>query len=274
MDIGLISSGDERQRMLVDAGALADQCGFSSFNIGSYNGSRHTSSSPAVILAAVAERTRHIRLGAAVALPNLDALRLAEDYATLDALSGGRVELVVGPGALAQEIDSLALFEENLELLLELWRGGPVHWVGNVRPPINGESLQPPPIQTGRAPVWVGVGGSPETAVLPARLGLKLMLPSASEPPSDLRHVVDSYLDAYVPSAPDDVAHIGGCWHVNVGAMGSPAKMVDRLCALAELLTLDTQLLKIDMGGMPEEEGLAMIELFGTDVLPLLLRST
>ncbi len=267
MDIGLISSGDHRQRMLVEAGALADQCGFSSFIIGSSNGSRRTSPSPAVILAAVAERTRQIRLGAAVALPDVDALRLAEDYATLDALSGGRVELVVGPG------NSLALFEENLQLLLQLWRGGPVHWVGNVRPPINGESLQPPPMQTGRAPVWVGVGGSPEAAVLPARLGLKLMLPSASVPPSDLRQVVDSYLDSYVPGAPDDVAHIGGCWHVNVAAMGSPAKIVDRLCSLAELLTLDTQLLKIDMGAIPEEEGLAMIELFGTDVLPQLLRS-
>ncbi len=261
MDIGLISSDDRpRHRMLVEAGALADQCGFTSFNIGEYNGWPSTASSPAVILAAVAERTRRIRLGAAVALPNVDALRLAEDYATLDALSGGRVELVVGGGnSLGQEIDSLGSFEENLELLLQ---------------PINGESLQPPPIQTGRAPVWVGVDGSSKTAVLPGRLGLKLMLTSASDASSGLREVVDSYLDSYVPGAPDDAAHIGGCWHVNVAAMGSPAEIVDRLCALAELLRLDTQLLKLDMGGMREEEGLAMIELFGTDVLPLLPRST
>src|SRR5258706_1530115 len=121
MDVGLISSDDRpRHRMLVEAGALADQCGFTSFNVGEYNGWPSTASSPAVILAAVAERTRRIRLGAAVALPNVDALRLAEDYATLDALSGGRVELVVGGGnSLGQEIDSLGSFEENLELLLQ-----------------------------------------------------------------------------------------------------------------------------------------------------------
>jgi alkanesulfonate monooxygenase SsuD/methylene tetrahydromethanopterin reductase-like flavin-dependent oxidoreductase (luciferase family) len=271
MDVGLISLGDRmRHRMLVEAGTLADQCGFTSFNIGDYNGSPRTTSSPAVVLAAVAERTHRIRLGAAVALANVDALRLAEDYATLDALSGGRVELVVGRG---KTFDAHASFEENLGLLLQLWRGGPVHWVGNVRPPINGEALQPPPIQTDRAPVWVGAGGSPETAVLPARLGLKLMLPSALDAPSGLREVVDRYLDSYVPAAADDDAQIGGCWHVSVAAMGSPAEIVDRLCALAELLTLDTQLLKIDMRG-PENECLAMIELFGTDVLPLLPRSS
>ena len=280
-----LMTGAERHRMLVEAGALADQCGFVSFNIGEYNGLAGTTPSPAVILAAVAERTRRIHLGAAVPLAKLDALRVAEDYATLDALSDGRVELVVGRGN-SFEVDSVALFEESLDLLLQLWRGGPVEWVGSVRPPINGESLQPPPMQTARPPVWVGVGGSPETAVLPARLGLKLMLPSALGAEDGLREVVDRYLDSYVPGVPDDAPHIGGCWQVNVATtsqraratesgpaiVGSPAEVADRLCSLAELLTLDTHLLGIDIDGVAEEECLAMIELFATDVLPRLER--
>jgi alkanesulfonate monooxygenase SsuD/methylene tetrahydromethanopterin reductase-like flavin-dependent oxidoreductase (luciferase family) len=328
---GNLMTGAQRHRMLVEAGVLADECGFSSFNIGEHHGLACITSSPPVILAAVAERTTRIHLGTAVALlANLDPLRVAEDYATLDALSGGRVDLVVGRGnffistytLFGQDIaDSHALFEENLELLLELWRGEPVHWVGKFRPPINGEALQPPPVQMPHAPVWVGGGSSVETAVLAGRLGLKLMLPSAFGAPSAFRRVVDTYLEAFVPRAPGVAPHVGGCWHVNVSAtsqaakdrwepryrayqgwmqqllrssnpdlpeylvkpfdfawltesgpaiVGSPAEVADRLCSLSDLLGLDTHLLKIDMGGMPEAEYLAMIELLGSDVLPVL----
>src|SRR6478736_5754470 len=90
---GSLMTRAQRRRMLVEAGTLADQCGFSSFNIGAHHGSACITSSPPVILAAIAERTARIRLGTPVALlANLDPLRVAEDYATLDALSNGRVD--------------------------------------------------------------------------------------------------------------------------------------------------------------------------------------
>ena len=331
---GGVMTGTQRHRMLVEAGVIADQCGFTSFNVGEHHGVACITSSPPVILSAIAERTDRIQLGTAVALlANLDPLRLAEDYATLDALSGGRVDLVVGRGSFfvstytlfGQDItDSHALFEENLELLLELWRGEPVHWVGKFRPPINGEALKPAPVQSPHAPVWVGGGSSTETAVLAGRLGLKLMLPSAFGAPAGFRRVVDEYLGSFEPRAPGQGPRIGGCWHLNVAPtsqqarakwepryrayqgwmqellkssnpelpdyllkpfdfewltevgpaiVGSPEEVVDRLSSLADLLDLDTHLLKMDLGGMPEMEYLAMIELFGSDVLPQLQQS-
>src|SRR6266540_4118580 len=174
---GTVMTPEERYRMLIDAAILCDESGFHSINLGEHHGLGYEISSPPVLLAAMAERTTRLRLSTAVALlANLDTLRLAEDYATVDVISGGRVEIVVGRGNFFASTYTLfgQTLDEALDLLVRLWPGEGLHWQGRFRPPINGEPLMPRPLQRGIPPVWVGGGSSPDTATVAGRLGLKL----------------------------------------------------------------------------------------------------
>ena len=248
MKLGLMTLGDlmedpvtgttmlpaDRYRMLIDAAVIADDAGFHSVNVGEHHGLGYEISSPPVLLAAIAERTVQLRLSTAVALlANLDTLRLAEDYATVDVISGGRVEIVVGRGnffastytLFGQTLEeSRDRFDEALDLLVQLWPGNGVHWQGRFRPPINGEPLMPRPLQQGVPPVWVGGGSSPDTATVAGRLGLKLMLPSAFGAPEKFRQAVDIYLESFAESGHDHEPEVGACWHVNVGTNSQDAK--------------------------------------------------
>jgi alkanesulfonate monooxygenase SsuD/methylene tetrahydromethanopterin reductase-like flavin-dependent oxidoreductase (luciferase family) len=162
-------SASERYAMTIDAAEIADRTGLQGYYIGEHHGISYTFSSPAVVLAAIAERTKRLRLGTAVALAaNLDPLRMVEDYATVDVISGGRLELVTGRGNFFVKTynlfgqspdDAAARFAEAMELACKLWPGGPVHWEGRFRAPITGQHLEPTPIQQDRPPFWVG-GGS------------------------------------------------------------------------------------------------------------------
>src|SRR5277367_899149 len=196
MEVSLMSLGDitddpvtgrrfsapERYRMTIEAAVVADRVGLQGIYIGEHHGIAYTFSSPAVLLGAIAERTTRLRLGTAVALAaNLDPLRMAEDYATVDVISGGRLELVTGRGNFFERTydlfgqsaaDSAARYAESMALLCELWPGKPVHWTGAFRPPISGQYLQPTPTQQHRLPFWIGGGSSPETAKLAGRLGV------------------------------------------------------------------------------------------------------
>jgi alkanesulfonate monooxygenase SsuD/methylene tetrahydromethanopterin reductase-like flavin-dependent oxidoreductase (luciferase family) len=248
MKLGLMTLGDlmadpitgaemtsrERYRTLIEAAVIADQGGFHSINLGEHHGLGYDISAPPVILSAVAERTTNIRLSTAVALlANLDTFRLAEDYATVDVISGGRVEVVVGRGnffastyaLFGQSVEeSRGRFDEALDLLVRLWPGEGLQWEGQYRPAINGEPLMPKPIQQGVPPVWVGGGSSDETAAITGRLGLKLMLPSAFGPPAKFRPAVDVYLEAFADAGHDHEPEVGACWHVNVGGNSQVAK--------------------------------------------------
>jgi alkanesulfonate monooxygenase SsuD/methylene tetrahydromethanopterin reductase-like flavin-dependent oxidoreductase (luciferase family) len=248
MKLGLMTLGDlmkdpvtgttmlpvERYRMLIDAAVIADEAGFHSVNVGEHHGLGYEISSPPVLLAAMAERTTQLRLSTAVALlANLDTLRLAEDYATVDVISGGRVEIVVGRGnffastytLFGQTLEeSRDRFDEALNLLVQLWPGQGLHWQGRFRSPINGEPLMPRPLQQGVPPVWVGGGSSPDTATVAGRLGLKLMLPSAFGAPEKFRQAVDIYLESFNESGHDHAPEVGACWHVNVGRNSQDAK--------------------------------------------------
>ncbi len=320
----------ERHRMIVEAAVVAEDAGFNGVNIGEHHCLEYIYSAPPVVLAAIAERTSTLRLGTAVTLmANLDPLRAAEDYATLDALSGGRVDIVAGRGnffastytLFGQHLDeSRERFDEGIELLHELWTSPDgVVWKGQFRPPINGEKLQPPPLQRA-APIWIGGGSSPETAELAARLGLKLMLPSAFGNPAVFKPVADAYRESYQAHGHESDPEVGACWHVNVGPTsraardrwepryrryhewmitlltavnptlpkhmkpfdydwllssgpaiaGSPQEVVDRIGELSELLGATTHLLYPDMGGMPQDELLDMVELLGSEVIPKL----
>jgi alkanesulfonate monooxygenase SsuD/methylene tetrahydromethanopterin reductase-like flavin-dependent oxidoreductase (luciferase family) len=209
--------------MMIDAAVIADRSGFYGINFGEHHGIDYAFSAPPVILAAVAERTRRLRLSTAVALAaNLDPLRLAEDYATVDVISGGRVEIVTGRGNFFESTyalfgqspaDSPARFAEAMELLCRLWQGEPVHWSGRFRPPINGERLRPTPVQKDSLPFWVGGGSSRDTAVLAGRLGLKLMLPSAFGRPDKFVPVADMYREAFALAGHSHKPEIGACWH-------------------------------------------------------------
>jgi alkanesulfonate monooxygenase SsuD/methylene tetrahydromethanopterin reductase-like flavin-dependent oxidoreductase (luciferase family) len=248
MKLGLMTLGDlmqdpvtgttmlprERYRMLIDAAVIADGAGFHSINVGEHHGLGYEISSPPVLLSAMAERTTRLRLSTAVALlANLDTFRLAEDYATVDVISGGRVEVVVGRGnffastytLFGQTLDeSRDRFDEALDLLVQLWPGEGLHWQGRFRPSINGEPLVPRPLQQGIPPVWVGGGSSPDTATVAGRLGLKLMLPSAFGAPEKFREAVDIYLESFAASDHDHEPEVGACWHVNVGRNSQDAK--------------------------------------------------
>lgn len=248
MKLGLMTLGDlledpitgttmtphERYRMLIDAAVIADEMGFHSINIGEHHGLGYQISAPPVLLSAMSERTENLRLSTAVALlANLDTLRLAEDYATVDVISGGRVEIVVGRGnffastytLFGQEVEeSRDRFDEALDLLVKLWPGRGLHWKGRFRPPINGEPLMPRPLQQGVLPVWVGGGSSDDTAIIAAELGLKLMLPSAFGPPEKFRGAVDIYLERFAAAGHDHEPEVGACWHVNVAPNSQEAK--------------------------------------------------
>ncbi|MGH6614591.1 LLM class flavin-dependent oxidoreductase [Sphingomonas sp.] len=227
-------SASERYRMTLDAAEVADRTGIQGYYIGEHHGIAYTFSSPAVVLAAIAQRTKRLRLGTSVALAaNLDTLRMVEDYATVDVISNGRLELVTGRGNFFEKTydlfgqsaaESPARFAEAMELACQLWPGKPVHWQGEFRPPITGQHLEPTPIQQDRLPFWVGGGSSPDTAKLAGRLGLNLMLPSAFGKPDKFVAVAEIYREAFAAAGHKHASRVGACWHGWVGKTDALAR--------------------------------------------------
>jgi probable LLM family oxidoreductase len=173
----------ETIRDLVEQGVLADRVGLDHFAIGEHHIAAMPISAPDVILAAIAARTQHIRLGSGVTvLSSDDPVRVYQRYATLDGISDGRAELILGRGSSVESFplygydlrDYEVLFEEKLALLSQLRREEPVEWSGTTRPPLRGQSVYPH--TRNGIPMWVGVGGSPESVVRAARSGMALML--------------------------------------------------------------------------------------------------
>jgi probable LLM family oxidoreductase len=181
---GRTVSPAERLRDLLEEIELADQVGLDVFGIGEHHRPDFAVSAPAVVLAAAAERTRRIRLTSAVSvLGSDDPVRVFQDFATLDLLSGGRAEIMAGRGSFVESFplfgydlrDYDALFAEKLELLLAVRDADRVTWPGGHRPPIDDRGVYPRPLQE-PLPVWVAVGGTPESAVRAGLLGLPLAL--------------------------------------------------------------------------------------------------
>lgn len=245
---GVRESAAERHRAIVEAAVAADQGGFEGVHVGEHHGLEYIYSAPPVILAAIGERTTNIKLSTAVTLvANLDPVRAAEDYSTLDALNSGRVEVVAGRGnfftstytVFGQDPEaSHELFEENIELLLNLWSGKPVTTQGGHRAPLDAFELQPPPERV--LPLWIGGGASESTLELAARLGLDLMLPSAFGNPSMFRPVVDTYLEKFASYGHTRTPRIGACWHLNVDKSSERARerWTPRYKAYFDLMTV------------------------------------
>jgi probable LLM family oxidoreductase len=193
--------GDQVIRDLIEEAVLADSVGIDSFNIGEHYRPEFMDSAGHVILAAIAGRTERIRLGTAVTvLSTQDPVRVYTQFATLDAVSNGRAQLIVGRGSLTESFplfgldlaDYERLFEEKLDLLVRLLRDQPVTWSGTVRSPLVDQFVSPP-LPDGHVPTWVGVGGSPESVIRAARYGLPLMLAAIGGAPSRFAPHVELY---------------------------------------------------------------------------------
>jgi alkanesulfonate monooxygenase SsuD/methylene tetrahydromethanopterin reductase-like flavin-dependent oxidoreductase (luciferase family) len=231
---GVRPSEAARHRQFVELAVRAEAVGFDSVWLGEHHLCDYILSAPPVVLAAIAERTERLRLGTGVTLlGSLDPLRAAEDYATVDALSGGRLELVVGRGVLRRTYRDFGLdpdrsrqiFAENLELLLALWSQENVSWRGSFRAPLDGVTLRPRPVQRPHPPVWVGGGSSVESVELAARLGLPLMLPSVLAPPRAFEPLVRRYREAWQAAGRDPAAaSVGACSHVHVARDSQTAR--------------------------------------------------
>src|SRR5256712_3172222 len=198
----------DRMRDLLDEIEHADQVGLDVFGVGEHHRKEFLDSAPAVILAAAAARTKRIRLTSAVAvLSAADPVRVFQQFATLDLISNGRAEMVVGRGSFIEAFplfglnldDYDSLFAEKLDLLLKIRANEHVHWSGRHRPALTGQGVYPRPIQD-PLPIWLGVGGTPESFVRAGALGLPLMVAIIGGETRRFRPLVDLYREAGRPA--------------------------------------------------------------------------
>ena len=191
-------------RNLVEEAVLADELGIDFFGLGEHHRADFAVSAPEVVLGAIAARTRRIRLGTAVTvLSSDDPIRVFQRFSTLDALSNGRAEVILGRGSFTESFplfgfdlkDYETLFEEKLDLFTALLAQAPVTWQGRLRPPLEAQMVYPPlekpPLKT-----WIGVGGSPQSVVRAARHGLPMMLAIIGGDPARFRPYVDLFHEA------------------------------------------------------------------------------
>jgi probable LLM family oxidoreductase len=192
-------------RDLVEEGVLADSVGVDFLGVGEHHREDFAVSAPEIVLAAIAGRTKRIRLGSAVTvLSSDDPVRVFQRFATLDAVSGGRAEVILGRGSFTESFplfgyelgDYELLFEEKLDLFAALLAQEPVTWKGQTRPPLTGQRVFPP-VESGRLVTWIGVGGTPESVVRAARYDLPMMLAIIGGDPLRFRPYVDLYHRAF-----------------------------------------------------------------------------
>src|SRR3989441_5056935 len=203
-DASLAVSPSDRLRNLVEEIEYADQVGLDVFGIGEHHRRDYLDSAPAVILGAAAARAHRIRLTSAVTvLSSADPVRVFQNFATLDLLSRGRAEIVVGRGSFIESFplfglkleDYDSLFAEKLDLLLKIRENEHVRWSGKYRAALTGQAVYPRPVQN-PFPIWVGVGGTPESFVRAGTLGLPLMVAIIGGETRRFRPLVDLYREA------------------------------------------------------------------------------
>ena len=307
-------------RDVVEEAVLADRLGIDFFGVGEHHRDDFAVSSPETVLAAIAGRTDRIRLGSAVTvLSSDDPVRVFQRFATLDAVSGGRAEVILGRGSFIESFplfgfelsDYEELFEEKLDLFTELLREQPVRWSGSTRAPIDGLRVFP---RTERGlTTWVGVGGSPQSVVRAARHGLPLMIAIIGGDSVRFRPFVDLYQRAlrelgqpvlpvgvhspghiadtdaeareqlyphwermrnrigaergWGPTSPAEFDHAAG----PDGALyvGSPETVARKIAATARALGISRFDMKYSAGTLPHDLKLRSIELYGTEVVPM-----
>ena len=331
MELGLATFADlasgispeQRMRDLLEEAELADQLGLDVFAIGEHHRPDFLVSSPAVVLAAIAVRTERIRLSSAVTvLSSDDPVRVFQDFAHLDLLSGGRAEIMAGRGSFIESFplfgydldDYDELFAEKLELLLEITSSTEVDWSGRHRAPLNGAGVWPRPIQD-PLPVWVAVGGTPQSVVRAGVLGLPLTIAIIGGQPERFVPLVELYREALSASGHDVGAdRIAINTHAflaetseqadrgfapsylammnRIGrergwppsgereyqalrsprgalAVGSPEQVAEKILFEHELFGHQRYIGQMSVGAVAHRDVLRSIELFGTEVAPL-----
>ncbi len=322
---GAIESPAQRLRDLIEEIELADQVGLDVFGVGEHHRPDFAVSAPAVVLAAAAERTRTIRLSSAVTvLSSDDPVRVFQQFSTLDLLSGGRAEIMAGRGSFIESFplfgyelaDYDLLFAEKLELLLELRRSTHVSWSGSTRAAIDDRGVYPRPLH--ELPIWIAVGGTPESAVRAGMLGLPMALaiigglperfaPFAeihrraaieaghAPPPLSINShgfIADTSQQAadasfgpvatvmdrigrergWPPMSRDDFDRARTLRGANF--VGSPQEVIDKIMFQHEIFGHQRTLLQFTVGPMPHASVMRSIELFGTEVAPVIRRET
>jgi probable LLM family oxidoreductase len=230
-----LSSGvtpEQRMRDLMEEVRLADELGLDVFAIGEHHRPDFLISSPATALAAAAVITKQIRLSSAVTvLSSDDPVRVFQAFAEVDLLSGGRAEIMAGRGSFIESFplfgydlhDYDDLFAEKLDLLLKIREGNPVTWSGRLRPPLENAGVYPRPVQD-PLPIWVAVGGSPESVVRAGALGLPLTLAIIGGRPERFVPLVDLYREAARAAGHDpDQTKVAINTHAFVGATSAEA---------------------------------------------------
>lgn len=307
-------------RDVVEEAVLAEQVGLDFFGLGEHHREDFAVSAPDVVLATIAGRTERIRLGSAVTvLSSDDPVRVYQRFATLDALSGGRAEVILGRGSFTESFplfgyelrDYAVLFEEKLDLFTALLHEEPVTWSGTTRAALDGQRIFPTTESGLRT--WVGVGGSPESVLRTARHGLPLMLaiiggdPLRFAPFADLyRRALDDLGQPPLPIGIHSPGHVAETdeqardelWphyremHARIGrergwpamtrsqfdlaagpdgalAAGSPQMVADKIVRAVTGLGASRYDLKYSAGTLPHDAMMRSIELYGTEVAPL-----
>jgi probable LLM family oxidoreductase len=308
-------------RNVVAEAVLADRIGLDFFAIGEHHRADFAVSAPDVVLAAIAGRTSRIRLGSAVTvLSSDDPIRVFQRFSTLDAVSDGRAEVILGRGSFIESFPLFGyaleqyeqLFEEKLELFAELRKERPVTWAGTTRSPLSEQPVFPP-TASGSLPTWIAVGGTPESVVRAAHYGFGLMLAIIGGEPLRFAPYVDLYhraLAQFGQAAGPVGVHSHGyvarsdqqardeCWphyaqaHATIGAergwppmtreqfdagtgpdgalfVGSPETVAAKIVAVARGLGLARFDMKYSVGSLPHEQLMTSVELYGTEVAPL-----
>ncbi len=200
-DASLAVSASDLLRNLVEQIEFADQVGLDVFGIGEHHRREYLDSAPTVILGAAAARAHRIRLTSAVTvLSSADPVRVFQNFATLDLLSQGRAEIVVGRGSFIESFPLLSLkledydslFAEKLDLLLKIRENEHVHWSGKYRAALTGQAVYPRPVQN-PLPIWLGVGGTAQSFVRAGALGLPLMVAIIGGETRRFRPLIDLY---------------------------------------------------------------------------------
>jgi probable LLM family oxidoreductase len=198
---GKVISFEQRLNDMLEEVELADQVGLEVYGVGEHHRRDFSVSSPAVVLAAAAQRSKHIRLTSAVTvLSSDDPVRVFQDFATVDLLSGGRAEIMAGRGSFIESFplfgyaldDYDELFEEKLDLLLKLRESEVINWSGKHRAPIDHLPIYPRPVQN-PLPVWIAVGGTPQSVIRAGKLGLPMALAIIGGMPDRFVPLIDLY---------------------------------------------------------------------------------
>jgi len=201
---GIRMTAHDRIGETIKAATLADQVGLDVFGVGEHHRLDFAVSSPAIVLAAIAQATKRIRLTSAVTvLSAADPVRVFQDFSTLDLISGGRAEIIAGRGVFTEPFplfgvdlrDYDQMFSEKLDLLRKLNRTERITWRGNFRSALQNAEISPRPTQR-ELPIWIGVGGTPQSAVRAGDLGLPMALAVLGGPIPAIKPIVDLYREA------------------------------------------------------------------------------